>query len=151
MAPNIVCKCPNFTNNLFSILGILLVFLLVVRFFSKIFLPDIWNPLRKAIAELPGMGDSSSGESSKESDSESSGGESDSESDSGSSKGESDSESSGGESSGGESSGGESSGGESSGSEGGGGGGGGGGGPPGGGAGSGDGFGNMMENMWAVN
>ena len=128
MAPNIVCKCPNFTNNLFSILGILLVFLLVVRFFSKIFLPDIWNPLRKAISELPGMGDSSSGESSGgESDSESSGGES--------SGGESDSESSGGESSGGESSGGESSGGESSGSEGG-----------GGGAGGGDNFGNM----WSV-
>jgi len=142
MAPNIVCKCPNFTNNLFSILGILLVFLLVVRFFSKIFLPDIWNPLRKAIAELPGMGDSSSGESSGgESDSESSGGESDSDSSKESSGGESD----------GESSGGESSGGESSGSEGGGGGGGGGGGAPPGGAGSGDGFGNMMENMWAVN
>jgi len=44
MAGKIVCKCgPAFTQNLFTILGILLVLSLVLRFFSKSFLPELWG------------------------------------------------------------------------------------------------------------
>jgi len=44
--PSIVCKCgPAFTQNLFTILGILLVLALVVRFFSKQVYPELWDKL----------------------------------------------------------------------------------------------------------
>ena len=44
--PSIVCKCgPAFTQNLFTILGILLVLALVVRFFSKQVYPQLWDKL----------------------------------------------------------------------------------------------------------
>ena len=43
---SIVCKCgPAFTQNLFTILGILLVLALVVRFFSKQVYPGLWDKL----------------------------------------------------------------------------------------------------------
>ena len=44
--PSIVCKCgPAFIQNLFTILGILLVLALVVRFFSKQVYPELWDKL----------------------------------------------------------------------------------------------------------
>ena len=44
--PSIVCKCgPAFTQNLFTVLGILLVLALVVRFFSKQVYPELWDKL----------------------------------------------------------------------------------------------------------
>ena len=44
--PSIVCKCgPAFTQNLFTILGVLLVLALVVRFFSKQVYPELWEKL----------------------------------------------------------------------------------------------------------
>ena len=46
MASNIVCKCgPAFSQNLFTILGMLLVLTLVVRFFSKTFVPEVWDKI----------------------------------------------------------------------------------------------------------
>ena len=46
MAGSIVCKCgPAFTQNLFTVLGILLVLGLVLRFFSKSFLPELWDKI----------------------------------------------------------------------------------------------------------
>ena len=44
--PSIVCKCgPAFTQNLFTVLGILLVLALVLRFFSKQVYPELWDKL----------------------------------------------------------------------------------------------------------
>ena len=49
MAGSIVCKCgPAFTQNLFTILGILLVLALVLRFFSKSLFPELWGKLSTA-------------------------------------------------------------------------------------------------------
>ena len=44
--PSIVCKCgPAFTQNLFTILGIVLVVAVVVRFISKQVYPELWDKL----------------------------------------------------------------------------------------------------------
>ena len=53
MVSTVECRCgPGFSQNLFTILGMLLVLVLIVRFFSKNYLPEIWDEISQHIPHL---------------------------------------------------------------------------------------------------